>query len=178
MAGTDLKHVLYVSELSSEAASRLPSTMQDILDTSHDRNKRHEITGFLWSDGAIFTQVLEGLSSQVDAVFGRIVADPRHRKIRLCLDAPLRSRVFPRWSMCGMTLSDLDDSLLAPTDIEHDLRSVSPGAILAMLSRIASAHGEQLDHIHDMLMAEAIGVQPWPRMPAQAMTSHLVRRKP
>jgi hypothetical protein len=176
--GSDLKHVLYVSHLSPEAASRLPSTMADILVTSHHRNKRSEISGFLWSDGALFAQVLEGSAAEVDAIFGRIAADQRHCEIRLCLDAPLYARAFPRWSMCGMTLSDLDETLLAPKDIEHDLLSVTPGAILAMLTRFASAYGEQLDHVHDQLRADATGVQPWAVAPPRAGASMLIQRKP
>lgn len=48
--------------------------------------------------------------------------------------------------------SDIDEALLAPTDIALDLFTVAPGAILAMLSRVAALRGDQLDRSHRRLL--------------------------
>ena len=152
METSELKRILYVSRITLDAGSRLTSTMEDILLESVRNNRRDGISGLLWSDGDAFAQVIEGPAPQVNELYRQLLADHRHAQVRTCLNLHIEARAFPRWSMCGMTLSEADEALLAPTDIAPDLFRVAPGAVLAMLSRLAALHGDQLDRSHRRLL--------------------------
>ena len=150
---SDLKRILYTSRLAPAAASQLKSTMEDILIVSQRLNQRDAITGFLWSDGLTFAQVIEGPRRLMDNLYARIARDPRHHALKLHLDMAIEGRKFPRWSMCGMTLADLDDLLLGPMDVPHDIYDFGGDILLALLSRIAATYGARLDAAHRRLTA-------------------------
>ncbi len=155
MSGSNLKLILYTSRLTASAAARLADTMEDILVVSQRLNGWDDITGFLWSDGFSFAQVIEGPPRPMDQLYTRISADPRHRTLKLHIDTPIAVRGFPRWSMCGVTLSALDDLLLSPGTLPHDVYDFPAEALLALLGRIAKIHGAQLDTAHHDLVALA-----------------------
>lgn len=143
-----MKRILYASRLTASAAAQLASTMEDILIVSRANNRHDRITGFLWSDGVAFVQVIEGPRRAIDGLYARIVADPRHHAIKLHINSTIRERRFPRWSMCGMTLSDLDDRLLGPKEVGHDIYDYDGDMLLALLGRIAVTYADRLDEAH------------------------------
>jgi hypothetical protein len=126
--------------------------MEDILVVSSRLNARDGITGFLLCDGVEFAQVLEGPMAAVEACFDRILADERHADIVLRLKEEVPQRRFARWSMCGLSLTPDDSALLPAPDLQMDLATVSPGALLQHLSGIAERHAEHLDALHDRMM--------------------------
>lgn len=129
--------------------------MEDILVVSARCNRRDAITGVLLADGNSFAQVLEGPALAVVACYERILVDPRHQDARLRFLASIDARSFPRWSMCGLSLSQLDDSLLQPPDIAFDLYAADAGALLQHLSGISLRHARRLDTLHERLLASA-----------------------
>jgi hypothetical protein len=147
--------LVYASRITEDAASRLPSTMQDLLIVSVLRNARDHITGFLLSDGASFTQVLEGDQAEVDACFARIMRDRRHTEVTLKFRGPVQAREFPRWSMCGLYLSPLDDALVDELDDPFDLMAADAGVLIELLRRLSERYGPALDRIHDELLPRA-----------------------
>lgn len=157
MTEGSIQRLLYVSEIALRAAGQLPSTMEDILLESHARNVSVGVTGFLWSDGAVFAQVLEGAPSAVEAIFSSIRRDSRHRAIDVRLDELADARRFARWSMCGMTLSDLDESLIDGHDINVDLYATPVEEVVAMLERFCEAYGKALDARHLRIVAATAG---------------------
>lgn len=146
-----LCRLLYTSRISADVAANLPGTMEDILLVSARRNQRDAITGLLLADGESFVQVLEGPDRLVVACYERILKDPRHAP-RLKHLTSIDERRFPRWSMCGLSLSDADDALLAPPDIGFDLTCADAGALLQHLEGIAYRHGRRLDALHERLV--------------------------
>jgi hypothetical protein len=144
--------ILYASRVAADAASRLPSTMEDVLIISAAWNLRDNITGFLFSDGISFTQVLEGEEPEVEACFGRIRRDPRHRDVTPKFRGPVEARAFPRWSMCGLYLSALDDALVDEVDAPTDLVPADLDALLQLLKGLAARHGPALDRMHAELL--------------------------
>ncbi|OHB29330.1 MAG: hypothetical protein A2790_13225 [Phenylobacterium sp. RIFCSPHIGHO2_01_FULL_69_31] len=148
-----LCRLLYVSRISDAAAANLPHAMEEILVVSARRNTPDAVTGLLLADGASFVQVLEGPDARVIACYERILQDQRHHDIRLRSLASIDERSFPRWSMCGLTLSDLEDKLLAASDIAFELREADPGALLQHLEGLAARHARQLDAAHAKLVA-------------------------
>ena len=70
----------------------------DILLSSR-RNEESEVTGALLVTDHRFAQVLEGERQAVEAVYERIVRDPRHKDIVLILYESIEVRRFPDWAM-------------------------------------------------------------------------------
>lgn len=148
-----LQRLLYVSTLKPEAASRLESTVQDILVQSTANNFRDRLTGFLLCDGVGFVQALEGSGEPLRDCFDRIARDERHDYVTLRIWDQIETRQFPRWSMCALTLSEVDDALMRPTDIGYEWRNVEPGALWQQLWSLAHRHARELDAQHADLMA-------------------------
>jgi hypothetical protein len=148
-----MQRLLYVSDVSILGASTLPSTVEDILVVSVPSNRRDGVTGFLLCDGVCFAQVLEGGARAVGDCFARIARDDRHVNIEVLLREQTASRSFPRWSMCGLTLSQRDDDLLHPSATVFDFRKASPYATLQHLQGIAVRNGAELDQLHEALLA-------------------------
>jgi hypothetical protein len=63
------------------------------------KNEAHGITGMLLHAGGSFIQTIEGAADDVDALFGQIEADPRHRDVMVTLREDVAGRSFPDWSM-------------------------------------------------------------------------------
>ncbi|WP_368499376.1 BLUF domain-containing protein [Herbiconiux sp. A18JL235] len=70
-----------------------------LLDTSRRNNGRDGLTGLLLHHAGRFIQVLEGPASAVHARMAVIVADGRHRKVRVLVDEESAARQFPEWTM-------------------------------------------------------------------------------
>ncbi|WP_176695843.1 BLUF domain-containing protein [Phenylobacterium immobile] len=153
-----IQRLLYVSRITARAAGPLPSTMEDILVESHGRNAALGVTGFLWSDGVHFCQVLEGADAAVDAVFASILQDDRHKDVRLRLQEASSDRKFDRWSMCGMTLSDLDESVIDGGDLGGDLYLAPAEDVIAMLAHLCAVHGAALEAQHRRIVAATAGL--------------------
>lgn len=146
-----LYRLTYISLIRPEAAAILPSTVEDVLVQSVANNRRDHVTGFLLCDGESFIQILEGPQSMVEACYARIEADDRHHQVRVRERDPVPARLFPRWSMCGLTLSPSDDVLFSQMDISFDLQTAPTGALIQILTSLAARHGRQLDAHHDRM---------------------------
>lgn len=83
-----------------------------ILRQSRRNNPLHGVTGLLCLSGGIFLQVLEGGRAQVNALYHRIGADPRHRDVMLLTYDEIEERRFAGWSMGVIDLSRLNPALL------------------------------------------------------------------
>ena len=91
-----LIHLIYCS-----AAPRPLSRneLRDLLVGARRYNERHGITGMLlYADGSFF-QVLEGAPDDVERLFERISADPRHDHLTLIIREPVATRAFGEWTM-------------------------------------------------------------------------------
>ena len=91
-----LTRLIYASEA---AAALNPESVQALLEQARAANQQREITGLLAFDSQVFMQVLEGPREQVSALFLRIAADRRHKRV-VVLDArSVDERHFGAWSM-------------------------------------------------------------------------------
>jgi hypothetical protein len=147
-----LCRLLYASRISVAAASHLPRTMEDILVVSGRLNRRDAITGLLLADGETFVQALEGPDALVVACYERILKDERHTP-RLKHLTGIEERRFPRWSMCGLSLSAADNAILTAPDIGFNVGQAEAGALLQHLEGIAYRHAPQLDALHERLVS-------------------------
>jgi hypothetical protein len=63
------------------------------------RNAAMGITGLLLASSRYFIQVLEGDARQINALYLRIAADPRHERVQLMGYTPIQRRQYPVWAM-------------------------------------------------------------------------------
>ncbi|MGN6152059.1 MAG: BLUF domain-containing protein [Lysobacteraceae bacterium] len=71
-------------------------------------NARHQITGVLLHANGMFVQCLEGPSEAVNALYQRILLDPRHADIVLLQSVPLSQRHFGDWWMGCARVEDFE----------------------------------------------------------------------
>lgn len=106
----ELSRLVYTSTFNLGRVESAPVALRDILSTSRRNNAEHGVTGYLIFDGETFLQVLEGFSQAVTATFGRIEADPRHRRLSTLSSRVAPRRLFQSWAMDGyLRRSDQND---------------------------------------------------------------------
>lgn len=116
--------LVYISSATNEFAEK---ELRDLLKISRANNSAQQITGLLLYGGGNFFQVLEGTRASVEALFTKIMADPRHKGgIRLLTkEAPVRR--FPDWSMGYKRLSDQEFAESGFSDLLERRRLVKFG---------------------------------------------------
>ncbi len=106
-----LVRLLYASRTTSEIDEALVSS---ILERSRKHNLEHGITGILCttSPGNVFLQLLEGGRAAVNALYGNIVRDPRHRDVTLLDYAEITERRFGSWRMGRVKLNRINQGTI------------------------------------------------------------------
>lgn len=126
------------------ASRAVPAVDQEellaILRQCKTRNPEHGITGVLCYSEGIFLQVLEGGRSAVNALYNRIVADPRHTQVELMSYGEIGERRFAGWSMGQVNLARLNRSLLLKYSATATLDpySVSGGVSMALFEELVA----------------------------------------
>ena len=77
----------------------VPDDLKGILAASQRNNQRVGVTGALCLTSNIFLQQLEGDRTAVNALYHRILLDPRHRDPAILDFSEITSRKFTQWSM-------------------------------------------------------------------------------
>ncbi len=99
-----LVRLLYASRSTAEISDNL---LKAILDRSGRHNPDHGITGVLCAcpKGRVFLQALEGGRAAVNALYGNIVRDRRHKDVTLLDYTEITERRFSNWRMGSVNLS-------------------------------------------------------------------------
>lgn len=82
--------------------------LYNILQTSIDENKKHNITGFLIYKNGHFRQLIEGSEPDIKQLYQNIVNDQRHEVTETNVSRSVSNREFPLWAM-GFCGSEDDD---------------------------------------------------------------------
>ena len=90
-----LKHLIY----SSRPFGFDQNTLNGILVTSVDNNKRDQITGALICRSDLYLQYLEGPAESINETFNKIQHDDRHVEIKVLKEGMHSERLFPKWAM-------------------------------------------------------------------------------
>ena len=113
-----------------------------ILERSRKHNREHGITGILctYSEGDVFLQVLEGGRAAVNALYGSIVRDERHRDVTLLDYAEIQERRFASWRMGSVNLSrvNLASILRFSESAALDPFAMTGPSALALLEELTS----------------------------------------
>ncbi len=104
-----LVRLVYASRAVDDASQE---QLRNILLQSKANNPESGITGVLCSSGPIFLQCLEGGRMQVNALYNRIAADPRHSDVVILSYEEISERDFASWSMGRVNLEQVNASLL------------------------------------------------------------------
>jgi len=78
--------------------------LDQLLEQARSNNALADITGCLLYGGGNFLQLLEGPLEHVQATFGKIQRDDRHRELQVLLDAERSHRTFNAWWMAFFNL--------------------------------------------------------------------------
>ncbi|WP_338845611.1 BLUF domain-containing protein [Massilia sp. W12] len=130
-----LVRLLYASRVVGGMNQELIS---DILAKARKNNPSAGLTGVLCYGGEIFLQVLEGGRDQVNAVYGKILRDPRHKDMVLLEYGEIAERHFNNWTMGQVNLSKLNPSVLLKYSSlpQLDPYTVSGKASMALLEEL------------------------------------------
>jgi hypothetical protein len=132
-----LVRLMYASRGSAANDSQ---TLPTILRQSRANNPAHGITGLLCCTGGGFIQVLEGGRVEVNRLYGRIVADPRHTELVLLFYEEIAERRFANWAMGQVDMARLNPALVlkySPT-AALDPCAVSGKVSLAMFEELVA----------------------------------------
>jgi hypothetical protein len=148
-----LYRLAYVSDIAPSSIDTLDITLRQILIQSYVLNSRDDITGFLITYRGWYAQALEGPRAEVEACYARIGADRRHARPEVKSRGSVGLRLFPQWSMCGMTLSARDAGVLvlAEQAFNLNLRDASPQALVQFLEAISRRYNGQVDRLYRTL---------------------------
>lgn len=83
-----------------------------ILKQSRANNARSGVTGLLCTSGELFIQVLEGGRGAVNALYNRLMTDPRHTEVTLLAYDEISERRFAGWAMGQVNLTRLNPAVL------------------------------------------------------------------
>lgn len=89
-----LQRLIYASEAVGMTGASTLSVAQ-ILGVSERNNRRDRITSCLMFHQGHVLQVLEGGRVDLDRLMRRLLADPRHRDVRVLIDTPTPARAIP-----------------------------------------------------------------------------------
>lgn len=98
---------------------------------ARSHNQANDITGILLYFDLVFFQVLEGPKDALDALFARIVEDPRHKDVTLQVSEPSGTRLFPDWSMA---YRKLDGEVVRSSDRISNILGFAGGADKTIVS--------------------------------------------
>ena len=73
--------------------------LEKILVSAVANNQRKGVTGLLLFNGLNFLQILEGAPAEVDDLYDKISADPRHSGVRLIRRQEIKALSYPQWGM-------------------------------------------------------------------------------
>lgn len=83
----------------------------EILRQSRANNGLDGVSGFLWTDGHRYLQVLEGDPTTLNSLLTQIIGDPRHCDVNVISDQLDGKKAFSDWAMASLSL-DRDSSML------------------------------------------------------------------
>ncbi len=98
--------MIQLSYISSAAEAMSTEQLLELLQQCLNNNPAHGITGMLLYGNQTFAQTLEGDEAEVDALYDKILRDPRHRNVKSLHRKVVIDRQYADWSMGFKRISD------------------------------------------------------------------------
>lgn len=99
---TELQQLVYISRAtfaSSREGLGVEPEVGRILVQSRLNNPRRGLVGALYYGDGCFFQCLEGNPKDIDALYSALLADPRHRELKVVHRGSIESTSFSHWAM-------------------------------------------------------------------------------
>lgn len=142
-----LHHLIYISMASGVGPTQ--ADLEALLAQCVRNNQAAGITGMLLYARGGYMQLIEGEGAAVEALFARILQDPRHSRVTMLLHDPIEARSFPQWAMAFRRLDEVGASPPLPPHLaaccldgfdEARLRA-RPGTALDLLRLYSRSNG-------------------------------------
>jgi hypothetical protein len=136
-----LTQIIYASRRKAADGAERARDWREITRTAFMFNPASNVTGCLLGGQEHFTQVLEGQTDIVDALFERISRDMRHDMLVCFSRREVRNRCFSRFSNVCLLENDVASRALARHELTTQTRlsDLSMPALLAVTMEIADA---------------------------------------
>ena len=132
-----LIRMLYVSTAVGPLTTTVTGT---ILRSAQAFNADNGITGVLCQGQGVWLQVLEGRRGEVNALYGRISADKRHKNVQLIAVKDITQRRYGAWAMAHVNLNDADPVLAAnASDAAFDPYAATGERVMAHIDGLIGA---------------------------------------
>lgn len=133
--------VTYQIIYSSEATMPMQSEeLEELLEHARDSNRIHGISGALVYAEGIFLQILEGSTSELQALMAKIGRDLRHEKVTILQEGEIQSARFAGWKMAYVSATPAQVKRWAGIDAvvgNGDRRDASDEVAAGELNRTA-----------------------------------------
>lgn len=125
----------------SRATAHTEAGMTAILQQSRQHNPPAGITGVLCHSEKLYLQVLEGGRAQVNALYARIMRDPRHSDVTLLHYEEINERRYAGWTMGQTNLDKLNPGTVLRYSAlpEFDPYALSGDSSLALIDELMNA---------------------------------------
>ncbi len=82
-----------------ETTSHIPPNVARILLKSRTNNAKNNIVGVLYFSNNCFFQCIEGEQSAIEALYEKLLQDPRHKDLKVIIKQSIDSISFSKWTM-------------------------------------------------------------------------------
>jgi hypothetical protein len=113
-----LQRAIYVSDAVGAAGASILSIAQ-ILGVSDINNRRDELRGLLIFHRGQFLQLIEGARTDLDRLFTRLRADPRHENIRMLIDEAVTSEPVGVYPMAKVAVEGKVQTLIGDRTLDR-----------------------------------------------------------
>ena len=130
--------LIQLTYASRTAKTLVLDDLKAILQASQRNNTRVGVTGALCLSNGIFLQQLEGDRSTVNALYHRILLDPRHRDPAILDFSEIAARKFTEWSMGSLTSQESNRAIFLKysRSASFDPYTMSPSTLRAFFDEI------------------------------------------
>lgn len=135
-------HLVQLIYVSSATAGFNADAMEQILETSRQRNAARFVTGYLCFNAEYFLQVLEGPAAAVNETFHHIHGDSRHVGVTLLDYSVIGARRFSDWAMGYAGTTRLTRPLLLKYSAGDNFQpaAMSADSALRLMADLAAMH--------------------------------------
>jgi hypothetical protein len=100
--------MIQLSYISSASHPMTTEELVQLLQQCLTNNRRHGLTGMLLYGNETFLQTLEGEEDQVDALYEKILRDPRHANVKSLTRKTVETRQYADWTMGFKRISEAE----------------------------------------------------------------------
>ncbi len=139
-----LTRIIYISRSTfntSDTDGHIEPNVARILAKSRVNNRKNGLVGVLYFGDGCFFQCLEGETATVEALYAKLLNDPRHKDLKVLLRKSITKLSFTDWAMKYVPLETQMKKLL----VENGYNSFDPYQFNAELIRqvIVLLHGNK-----------------------------------